>query len=214
MKKISKEDKKKYQTVSRIAGVFTKIGEVFCYIGAVGCLVGAGVLGILSPNLSVDTENKKINLFDESISYEIKDHDLTLGETKITIGDKELDAFNEFIEKDLGHLISLAIAAMSSGLILLVVTAIMLNHSAKVFKNIAMEDTPFTEENITHIEKVFRYMIIAFCISIISSVVMELIMENTAKANVSGGSIVGILGTYVLIYIFKAGYQLEGKSQA
>ncbi len=231
MSEISKEEKRKYQIVSKILWVLTRIANVCCWIG-VGCVALATIaVSIISPNVEIDKSKKEITLFDNSTSYTIRDKEFEIGEgddkvivkdnsltvlndgddvVSVKLSNSNLDQIEEFIEDKLPRVLAVLPFVLIGVTALLVCTAIMLNHAANIFKNIAKKKTPFIKDNITRTEKAIKYMIttviLAFCIDL----VMTLATSIDASMTVEVTSISTILITYVALYIFKSGYQLDG----
>jgi len=234
MSKISKEEKKRYQVVSRILGVLMRIANVCCWVG-VGCTVIAAIAAsIIAPNINIDSTNKEITLFDKTSSYTIKDKDFDYGDEEgrvaikdnvVTISSKDSDVLSvklsdnsiteieKFIENDVPNLLKVLPFVLMLTAVLLGAYALALGHGASVFKNIAKEDTPFTKDNIERTEKSFKYMIAALILTFVIDIIMVAASGFKANIGFETTSITGILAIYVTIYIFKAGYQLEDKNQ-
>jgi hypothetical protein len=182
---------------------------------------------IIAPNVRVDAEKKEISLFDKSANYSIEDKEFEIGdgdekvtvknneitfgsgETKIDIklSDEDIAKIEGFIEKDALAILAVLPFTLAAATVAVVFFALVFGHCASVFKNIANDKTPFTKDNIDRMEKVAKYLIISYALTLVANLVMAIVSKSTANMNF--GAIIWILGTYVFIYILKAGYQLE-----
>ena len=234
MSKLSQEDKKKYQTVSRVVGIIMRIGNIGCWIGVVGLIIGTIALAVIAPNIKVDKDAKEISLFDKTSSYTIKDKDLVIGDGKdeiiikdneirlngddgaavsVKLTDGNIEEIEKFIENDLVKIIAVIPYIMALGAVALVFAALALGHGAHVFKNIGKEETPFTEENVERSEKSVKYLLIILVISCLIDMIMAVVITNgKASGSLTGSSVGSILTLYVAIYVLKSG--LEAKTPA
>ena len=233
MSKLKTEEKRKYQIVSRILGVLTRIGSVFCWIGAIAVLVGVAVTATLAANVKIDREKKEISVFDQAVNYEIRNKDFEFSDkdlkivvkdniitatkkdneiASVKISNMSIDNIESFIENDLARIIAVLPYILTMVAVLLGLYAMSLGHGASVFKNIAKEETPFIKDNIVRTEKAFKYLVISLILSFIINLACTLttkIESNNITFSVT--SISGILSTFVLIYIFKSGYKGDDK---
>jgi hypothetical protein len=231
MGKLSSEDKRKYQIVSRILGILMRIANVCCWIGVAGLILATSIVAVVAPNVKVNSEAKEITLFDEKVSYDVKDKTIEFGnedakvvveknevrvDTKngttatVKLSDADIDKIEDFIEDDMLKLLSALPYILMMAVVALIFVALALGHGASVFKNIAKEKTPFTEENVERCEKSAKYLIISFVLATLTNVVMSIITDGKSGVTI-GGSITAILGLYVVIYILKSGVEAEGK---
>ena len=229
MGKLSSEDRKKYQTISRVIGIFVRIGHIFCWVGVAGLAIATIAVAAVAPNVKVNSSAKEIAVFDEKINYSIKDKEIELGEgdDKITIKDNEIkigqngttvavklsnsdiDEIEKFIENDLSKLVSVAPYILALVTAAVAFMALALGHGASVFKNIAKEKTPFIKDNAERTEKAAKYLIVCVVVSFIANLITSVAMAGKAGSSIMVGSISTILALYVMVYIFKAGYELE-----
>ena len=233
MGKISKEEKKRYQIVSRILGILMRIANVCCWVGVGGVVAAAIAMSIIAPNVQIDASSKEISLFGKSASYTINGQDFDYGDEdgRITIKDNvvtitsndaefvsvklsedSLKELEKVVENDVPRILAVTPFVLMMTAVLLGAYALALGHGANVFKNIANEDTPFVKDNVERVEKTFKYLIIGFILTFAINLTMAI--ATGFKTNIGGEtiSITSVLGFYVLVYIFKAGYQLsDGK---
>jgi len=230
MGKISKEEKKRYQIVSRILGVLMRIANVCCWIGTGCVLLVAIAASIIAPSVKIDAENKEISLFGNTASYTIdgqefdygdEDGRITIKDNTVTITDKDAEVISvklsedslkeleAFVEKDAPKILAVLPFVLVMTVVLLGVYALALGHGASVLKNIAKEDTPFIKDNIERIEKTFKYLLVGFILTF--AINFTTAVASGFRTNIGGETvtITSVLGVYVLVYIFKAGYQLS-----
>ena len=228
MSKLSKDEKRRYQIVSRIMGILMRIGNVCCWIGVVGVIMSAIAAAVIAPNIKIDSTNKEITLFDKTSSYTIKDRDFEFGddESRVTVknntvtvsengkevvsvklSDGSLNEIEKFIETDAPKILAVLPYVLFLTAIFVALMALTLGHGARVFKNIAKQDTPFTEENIERTEKSFKYMLASLVLAFVINFIMSLTTNFASTSSALGTSISGVLMLYVAIYILKAGYE-------
>jgi len=235
MGKSLSEEKKSYQIVARILGIFMRIANVCCWIGVGGVVIATVFSAILAPNVKVDSRKKEIILFDKTSSYSIKGKEFEIGDkdgrvkikdntilvldqnsnevVKVSLSDANIQEIEKFIENDLTRLLATLPFVLILVTALLVVYALALGHGAKVLKNIAKEKTPFAKDNIDRSEKAFKYAIIG-CVLVFA---VDIIMIAATGIATQGGlgftSITGILGLYVVIYLLKSGYESKNSDK-
>lgn len=219
----------KYQKVSRIIGILMRIANVFCWIGVVGMAIGTVATAIIAPNVKIDSDAKEIKIFDKTSSYTLNGKDLEVGEgdekviirnNEIKVGgengsvvsvkltDGDVEKLEEFVEKDLSGIIAAAPYALALATVATVFATLALGHGARVFKNIATEESPFTEENVERSEKSFKYLFIAVVIEFFVGMIVSAVTKGNTTVAI-GTSIGTLLTLYVSIYILKSG--LENK---
>jgi hypothetical protein len=232
MSEITKEEKQRYQVVSKIVSVVLRVGNVLCWIGAGALVLVTLLAAVLAPNVSVDKDKKEISFFDEKSSYTIKDKEFEAGddngriifkdnrlaiynkdETEIlsfNITDGTIEEFNKLVEEELPKFISALPFTLFFATIVVIFTAMILGHGSRIFKNIATKKTPFVKDNITRADKAFKYSIVSAVAATIANIVFTVMVGATTNYIISVSAIVEILVLYVVIYIFRAGYQMEG----
>ena len=232
MAKISKEEKKRYQIVSRILGILMRIANVCCWIGVGGVVIGAIITSIIVPNIKIDSTNKEISLFDKTASYTINGQDFEYGDedgritikdnvvtiansntefVSVKLSDESLKELENVIENDVPKILAVTPFVLMMTAVLLGAYALALGHGASVFKNIAEKDTPFIKDNIERTERSFKYLIVGLILTFAINLTMAIATGFKTNVGSETVSITSILGMYVLIYIFKAGYQLSDK---
>ena len=231
MAKISKEEKKRYKIVARILGILVRIANICTWIG-VGAVVAATVaVSIIAPNVKIDSTNKEISLFGNTATYALGDQAfeytndegdyVSLQDGILTMSNKEIEfisikvsedgftGLEKFVEEDAPRILAFLPFVLAMVAVCLGCYALALGHGASVLKNIAKEDTPFVKNNIERVEKAFKYLIAGFILIFVADLTVAIVSGFRTNVGAETTSITGILGTYVLIYIFKAGYQLE-----
>lgn len=228
--KLKEEDAKKYKVISRILGIFMRIANVCCWIGVGALALTTIATAIIAPNVKIDREAKEISLFDKNVNYDFKDKEIELGEGKekvvirnneiivgedgsvvsVKLSDNSIEEIERFIENDAMRFIAAFPYVIALATVAVVFSALALGHGASVFKNIAIKDTPFIKENVERCEKAAKYLIISVVITFIANFAMSL-MTGASSTNFATGSITGILGIYVVIYVLKSGLALGTK---
>lgn len=234
MSEITKEEKKRYQVVSRIISVVLRVANVLCWIGAGALVVCTVCMAAIAPNISINKDKKEISFFDDTTSYTIKDKEFEVGDKgeRVTLKDNRLSIYNndsevfaltitedaiaeldKLVEEELPKIINALPISMLFVSIVTVATALILGHGSRVFKNIATKKTPFIKDNITRISKAFKYSIASAVAATLANLVFAIIVGTTHNYIIEISAIVEVLILYVAIYIFRAGYQIEGIKQ-
>lgn len=226
MKKITKEEKRRYQIVSRILGVLMRIANVGCWIGVCCTIAAAVIVSVIAPNINVDQNTKTVGLFGKTVSYDLngtergnenvklKDKTITVmdGNTEVVsvkLSDKEVNDIEKFVENDLKRTVTTLPIILAMVVVLLGAYAIVFHNAAKLFKNIATKNSVFSEENVNFVQGAFKYSVIGAILGFTISFVSELMIGFRTNIVFETTSISTLLALYVLIYIFRAGYQLS-----
>ena len=235
MEKISSEEKQRYKLVSKILSILLRIGNVCCWIGAGALILVTIAIAILAPNFSLNTEKKELTLFGNTANYTLKDRDLRISDKEgneviikdnalsvisngsdvvsIKLSGQSLEEIEKFIEQKLPRFIYSLPFVLAFVSIMLIYFALALGHGASICWNIATKKTPFIKDNITRTEKAFKYMLISAVLAFAISIASAIVMNTSSFKIVSFSSVGGLFATYIMIYIFKAGYQLEDKKE-
>ena len=214
MSELTEEKIKKYKSVSRVAGIMSRVGSVFAWIGMVGCIIGAVALTVITPNLKVNSEDKTISFFDMAKSYKIENNTVELGDDiKINLGDKEIDLINDFLEKDLNKYMIMATISLYVFAVLAALGALEAGHGASIFKNIADKETPFIEDNIERTHKIVKLMIAGIIISFVLNEYISIVTGNSFNVSSIFSSMITVFGAYTLEYVFKSGLEKQEKKK-
>lgn len=218
---MKEESKKRLKGLSKAIMIISKILKVCVIIGIVGIVVGALAIGIVGTNIKVS--NNQIKVFDETITYERNDNEIIFRglskdeeETKITKDSdvKDINKALDFVEKnDMPKIVAIAETVLTFAVAVMIVTFLVLSEVIKLSTNIHDEDTPFTEDNVNHLLKIGKLLIIAAVIKIIGGGIVEIFVDNVFNLNFDLTDIIFIIGVYILAYIFEYGTVLQSKTQ-
>lgn len=215
--KLKKEKQKRLKGLSKAIYVIARIAKIFTRIGMIFVILGMLAVGICGTNTKVDTNKKEITIFSEKITYEKKNNNYTLkekGKEIGTIASEDGKVIKKIIEKESPlYVIAVLEIAMVCLIATLMASYITLKHLEKLFINIHNEDTPFTLENVKHVNKITKYIILAIILPIVTESIFSIIFEiyDTAELNIM--SILIILVIAALGYVFEYGYEIQKDSK-
>lgn len=220
--KLNKTKQKRLRVVSKIIYILAMLGKIFTRIGVVAIILAMFIVMPILKNVDVNRVDDviEIKVQDETIKIEDVDGKLiaVVGGEKVDLemanDRKEFDkVISVFADNSKEKLMAAFITAMVFAAVELVLTSIILGNLEELFKNIYIEDTPFTQENVGYIRKMTYFIIATTVLGIISSIVVNLIIPNKFNLNIGFG-LIEILIVYALGHIFEYGYELQLDSQA
>lgn len=221
MKSVSIEtkDQNKLKIISKVLNVLSNIGRVFIFIG---------MFSLIICMIMVPTFIKHTKAYDDKIVFKYSGEKLSIvkeDSEKISfyINDKkesksdDIYFFNYVRDVLLNHsnneLIGIAEAVILLVILYLYLISLILKHLSGLFKNINNEDTPFTLDNISHLNKMSIYMVFAFVLPIISSNLFALFTDLSFNFRFSIIDVIQILFVISISIIFKYGYELQSNSK-
>ncbi len=204
-----------FKTVSRIIGIFARIGSVFAWIGVVFMVLGASAMAYTAHNIVINPETQEMSAFGISTNYKIEAQTIKFDNGfSITLDEKAANDIKNYISNDLQHDLSFGSIVVLVGAVAVVFSAVCLNNVANLFKSIAEEKTPFTEENLEYVDKIFIYEIVIFVLGCVIDIMASAFFKHSLNIHVSSGTFSTIIPVFIGAYLFKRGYELESKSKA
>ena len=211
--KFKKEKQEKVKLLSKILFMIGRIGAILTKVG-IGFVVAFKILlTIVIVNIEIryskiiaDGKVLIISELDDGIRIAVNNEHVVVGD----INNKDIVSFKKAYNK-YGKVTLIALFEL--GFIILIVflifVIIVLNHLDKLFTNIYEGDTPFTLENVGHINKMSNYMIAAIIASAIGSTIFNIstAMEDVIEFNLF--NIIEIIFLFALSYIFEYGYEIQ-----
>ena len=217
--KFKEEKQKKIKTLSKVVMVISKILKTFTVIGMIGIVIGMLAIGVVGPNVKV--KNNQIIAFGQKINYERSDKEIKITglnkenrEETETITEKDkVRAINDTLqfaeENGVTYIVIISEIILLSSEGLLVIAYLILAHIVCLFTNIHDGDTPFTLENVEHIKKLAKLLIIGVVAKFVYATILEAAAEGVFDVHVSLTEIIYILVIYILAYIFEYGYEIQ-----
>ena len=89
----------------------------------------------------------------------------------------------------------------------------ILSKAIKLFKNIRTKETPFIEENVLHLRKMAKLMVVAIVLTVISGAIINAISGYDMSNSLKEYSLFEILALFILSYIFEYGVELQKSSK-
>lgn len=212
--KFKEEKQRKVKGLSKAIMIIAKIAKVCVIVGAVCVALSAIVIPIVTSNIKV--ENNQIKVFNEVIDYERNEKEITFTnkeDTEKITKEADVKTLNNVLkyaeENDINKVMigaELGIALIAA---VLVLTKMVLDNIIKLFTNIHDGETPFTLENVEHIKKIAKLLIIGIIVNIFASAITEVFFSDVYDISISLTDIIYILVIYVLSYIFEYGYEIQ-----
>ena len=218
---MKEKSKKTLKVLCKILEVFTIIGKV-CSIIAIPFIA---MLMVCMPyfinNINVRDKKVEIKVFDKNVVLmEEGKNDASL---KVKVDDKVVSdkREDEMVKKVNDALKNVSkeklIASTEIGLGFLIATIIVsiivLSKAIKLFKNIRTKETPFIEENVLHLRKMAKLMVVAIVLTVISGAIINAISGYDMSSSLKDYSLLEILVLFILSYIFEYGVELQKNSE-
>ena len=218
--KLKKEKQSKLKGLSKAIYILARIGKIVTRIGIVFSILGMIAVAICGLNTKIDTAKREIIVFGEQVKYEKKGNVIVFEKNK----GKNESVYSDDVERierierivnthSLGYLIIF----FEIGMICLIITIyagyIVLSNLEKVFMNIHDGNTPFTLENVTHVNKITKYMIVVIVFPMISGLILCGLFGIKSTAEINYTDILIILVIAALGYIFEYGYEIQKDSK-
>lgn len=199
----------KMKKVSKIISFITKINMILL-IPAMGFV---SIALLVTPFIisNVEVKDNKILFYDNEYTYKVESGSITIDDQVIDLKEEKM---SERILSMFKAENKMRTTVVSEILIMLALATLALIYQVfkninKLFKNIANEETPFTENNIKYITNSTKYMIIIMFLSIFANLIIWTLTGMEAKIDISLMEILAILIAYSLSLVFEYGYSLQ-----
>lgn len=218
---MKEKSKKSLSVLCKILEVFTIIGKV-CSIIAIPFIV---LLMVCTPyfvnNINVSDKKLEIKVFDQNVvlmeegkndaSLKVKVDDKVVSENKEDEMVKKVNDALKHVSKE--KLIVSTEIGLGFLIATIVVSIMILSKAIKLFKNIRTKETPFIEENVLHLRKMAKLMVVAIVLTVISGAIINAISGYDMSNSLKEYSLFEILALFILSYIFEYGVELQKSSK-
>lgn len=211
------KEQKKLKGVSKAIYIIAKICRIFVWIAAVCVAMCAVILPIVGSKIQI-AGNNSIVIFKEKVEFSSSGNKLIMsqnGEEISSIEIKEGFTPEDFIEQinrlPIKKLVTLGTVLIIFATATIVIGALIFARIEKIFKNISESETPFIEENITHLQIIIKLTIASLIVSIITSIFASIAMNS--DVNIEFVNVYEILVLIAIMYIYKYGYNLENSKK-
>ncbi|MBQ9012968.1 MAG: DUF2975 domain-containing protein [Bacilli bacterium] len=218
---MKEKSKKSLRVLCKILEVFTIIGKV-CSIIAIPFIV---LLMVCTPyfvnNINVSDKKVEIKVFDQNVvlmeegkndaSLKVKVDDKVVSENKEDEMVKKVNDALKHVSKE--KLIVSTEIGLGFLIATIVVSIMILSKAIKLFKNIRTKETPFIEENVLHLRKMAKLMVVAIVLTVISGAIINAISGYDMSNSLKEYSLFEILALFILSYIFEYGVELQKSSK-
>ena len=208
--------------------VLCKILEVFAIIGKVCFIIAVPFIAILMActpyfinNINVSDKKVEIKVFDQNVvlieegkndaSLKVKVDDKVVSENKEDEMVKKVNDALKNVSKE--KLIVSTEIGLGFLIATIVVSIIILSKAIKLFKNIRTKETPFIEENVLHLRKMAKLMVVAIVLTVISGAIINAISGYDMSNSLKDYSLLEILALFILSYIFEYGEEHQKSSK-
>ena len=216
---INKDDSKILKVISKILYIFAKISKIGLYIGIVFIILGMIVIPSIVSRIEVnnnsityrDLNGNILSITGEDISlkgnYVIKYKDQVIDD-KIDLNILKMvnDTFNNVSKTTI-------IIGIEAFFVLCIISTIiliiMVYNIESLLKNIHDKETPFTKENIQHLATSSCLMIALWFCNLVMQFALNEYFEGSSSISFDSVKISYILVMFMLVYIFKYGYNMQ-----
>ena len=195
---LDQQDQKNIKGLSKAIIIISKILKVISIIGIVGIIIAMLVVPFIINSIEVAKDSilfngEKIAEFTNSVEM-----------AKVT------EIFNEFSHQ---KLIILFECVMTFSVCILFITYKLFDYLYKLFKNIYDLKTPFVQDNVLYIKKIGIYLLLQTAIPLVFESLISIIFNLDFNFNISLNTVILILSTIAMYYIFQYGCKLQEKTK-
>lgn len=210
--------KEKFQKFSKILSVIAAIIKVLLIIGLVFIVIVMPLIPFIINNVNVTEDS--ISVFGETIEYNIEGSTkatLTYNGESVDMDANSKEVINELV-KSYNELPKTKLIVVGEIILLLaiadiVISVIIVDAVQRLFRNMAKEDTPFTEDNVNYIKKTIPLLIASFCIDVVIALIPAIAFKLNFDVNFNITILITAMAVYCLAYIFEYGVELESKKK-
>lgn len=216
---LDKKEQSKLKGLSKVIAILASIGKFFLYLG----IVSIAVCMLIIPNFmkNLKTYDNTIELTYSKETIKMVKESSTL--VKVYVNDKEQSKFTETkgfdeLKKMLNKHSNKTLIGYSEALLLIVILymyliTLVLKHLGTLFKNINKGQTPFTLDNVQHMQKMGLYMIAAIILPPLASLIFYICTDYDLNMSLNLVDVVEILFVYAMSFVFRYGYNLQEGSK-
>lgn len=212
--KFKKEKQNRVKGLSKAIYIIARIGKILSILGIVCTIATMIAIPFISSNVKV--KDNEIELYGKKVRYEYQDDNLIFkynNQEKMVEREEEKLAIKETLNKiengNMPLLVGFIETAFTFLIVTLVLFIIILEHLEKLFINIHNGETPFTIENVKHINKMAMFMILVIIIPNIAGVIAEKIIGENLGIEFELFDFIYILFLFSMSYIFEYGYEIQ-----
>ncbi|MCR5787883.1 MAG: DUF2975 domain-containing protein [Bacilli bacterium] len=214
---LNQNEKANLRFICKFTSVVFAIAKVALYIAIVCLIFTASLTPSIISHTSVKN-NELIFKYDEDIMAVTFKNDKAIfkynGEEKTSNKEsKEVLSYYKDVlsEHSKSQIIALSESMIIVAVVELIFLSIIFKSLSKLFKNIAVQNTPFNDDNVECLSTIFKYMIPAFILPLVeTSAFVFAGFEDTI--HVSYISIFSVVISYVALKLFKYATLLQKES--
>ena len=214
---MTEKDKTRLKGLSKAAAVIALIIKI-CLIVAVPCIIIVMV--------ALPIAFKDVTITENEIAYKnIASLKIDDTRTKIDViyeGDvihteenaqSLVKLIEMFDENTSDYMVKYIDCKLGISFVSLIIAIVIITKIRKILNNIHDEDTPFTEENVDLLKRITFLSIVDIVMPLIMGIILSLALHMDLSINLGTSSIMEILIVGCLVYVFKYGVVLQGKSK-
>lgn len=216
--KLSREKQQKMKKLSKLIYIIARLMKIIAF--GTACLITVFLIALPFVVGNIKVGENEVILYGEKIEYEIKDEEIILKDSR---GETTLKEYNEVypmkmllktLEKyPLSSLILFTEIAFFVLMITLVFLYFTFHHLEKLFQNFYQGETPFTLENVGHMKRMAKYMIVTILLPSICGSFCEILWDIDLNIGFELMDFVYILFLYSMSYVFLYGYEIQRDSK-
>ena len=214
---MTEQDKTRLKGLSKAAAVIALIIKI-CLLIAVPCIIIVMV--------ALPIAFKDVTITENEIAYKnIASLKIDDTRTKIDViyeGDvihteenaqSLVKLIEMFDENTSDYMVKYIDCKLGISFVSLIIAIVIITKIRKILNNIHDEDTPFTEENVDLLKRITFLSIVDIIMPLIMGIILSLALNMNLSINFGTSSIMEILIVGCLVYVFKYGVVLQGKSK-
>ena len=214
---MTEQDKTRLKGLSKAAAVIALIIKI-CLLVAVPCIIIVMV--------ALPIAFKDVTITENEIAYKnIASLKIDDTRTKIDViyeGDvihteenaqSLVKLIEMFDENTSDYMVKYIDCKLGISFVSLIIAIVIITKIRKILNNIHDEDTPFTEENVDLLKRITFLSIVDIVMPLIMGIILSLALNMNLSINLGTSSIMEILIVGCLVYVFKYGVVLQGKSK-
>ena len=191
--------------IGKISGIVIRVATTFVILAMILIPITFSIIDVKDGRLVSNNNHVTIVQYDNQIDVRVNNI-IVASNIKNNDAIKLIDSLEEYSKPVIIGLFELGFAILLAFLIILIK---ILKHLELLFSNINKGDTPFTLDNVNHIKKMSKLMIVCIILSIAGQTVLNIPVKNDIDFDVNIFNIVEILFLYSMSLIFEYGYEIQ-----
>ena len=216
---LDKNEQTKLKGLSKVISILAIIGKFFLYFGIVSIILCMIIAPTFIKRIKTYDDKIELTYSQETLSI-VKDSSSTVRiyvndkEQSKIMDEKEFNDLKKVLDKHSNKTLIGYFEAIALIIILyMYLISLVLKHLERLFKNINKGQTPFTLDNVKHMEKMGLFMIAAIVLPSLTSLIFYIVTDYNFNISLNFVDIVEILFVFAMSFVFRYGYILQEDSK-